>query len=266
MADRRRHNRRNKRGRGRMSGLYRVVAVFLALVAVVAGCIVFFRVRTIQVEGAARYTPEEVIAASGLKEGSYLALLDTVTMTRQIRAQLPYVERAAVQRVLPDRVVITVEESAVAAAVQNQGQWWLVNSAGKLLEAVDDSGAAGHPQLTGIELLTPAPGMTAIVAEDEQNRWNSALELVRAVEARGELAKLSTVDCSTAGSFTVQYDGRFTLLLPTLVKYQRVTQEQFEYFFTLLDQAMPKLEEGGQNLVDFTLWESTGRVHARYST
>lgn len=263
MADRRRHNRRKKRGR--MGGLYRVVAVFLALTAITAGCIVFFRVRTIQVEGSVRYTPEDVIAASGLKEGSFLALLDTVTMTRQIRAQLPYVERVAVQRVLPDRVVIAVEESTVAAAVESQGQWWLLNSAGKVLEAVDDSGAQGHPQLTGIELLTPTPGMTAMVSEEEKNRWDSALELLRALEARGELSKLSTVDCSVAGSFTVRYGERYTLLLPTLVEYQRVTQERFEYFFTLLEQSMPKLEEGGQNLVDFTLWESTGRIYARYS-
>lgn len=264
MSDRRRHNRR--RNRGRMGGIYRVAAVILALAAVAAGCIVFFRVRTIRVEGAVRYAPEEVIAASGLKEGSYLALLDTVTMTRQIRAGLPYVERASVQRLLPDTVVITVEESTVAAAVRTQGQWWLVNGAGKLLETVDDSGAEGRPQLTGIDLITPSPGMTAMVAEEEENRWNSALELLRALDARQELSKVSSVDCSTPGSFTLLYDGRFTLLLPTSVKYQRVTQEQFEYFFTLLDQSMPQLEQGGQNLVDFTLWESTGRIYARYST
>lgn len=247
-----------------MGGLYRVIAVLLVLAAVAAGCIVFFRVRTIQVEGAVRYTPEDIVAASGLEEGSYLALLDTVTMTRQIRAKLPYVERAAVRRMLPDRVVITVEESAVAAAVKSQGQWWLVNGAGKLLEAVDEQGAVGRTQLTGIELLSPEPGMTAIVSEEEENRWNSVLELLRALDERGELAKASSVDASSPGSLSVSYAQRYTLLLPTSVEYQRVTQEQFAYFFTLLDQSMPKLEEGGQNLVDFTLWESTGRIHARY--
>lgn len=261
MAARRRHNRR--RDRGRTGGLYRVVAVVLALAAITAGCIVFFRVRTIRVEGSVRYTPEEVIAASGLKEGSYLALLDTVTMTRQIRAQLPYVERSGVRRQLPDTVIITVEETSVAAAVESQGQWWLVNSAGKLLETAEESG--NHPQLTGIELLTPAPGMTAMVDQEEENRWNGALELMRALEDRGELSKLTAVDCSAAGSLTVQYGEGLTLLLPTLVEYQQVTRERFEYFLTLLDQAMPKLEEGGQNLVDFTLWESTGRIYARYS-
>lgn len=263
MAGRRRHNRR--RERRRTGGLYRVIVVLLALAAITAGCIVFFRVRTIEVEGSARYTPEEVVAASGLKEGSYLALLDTVTMTRQIRAQLPYVERAGIRRMLPDTVIITVEESTAVAAVAYQGQWWLVNSAGKLLETVDDSGAQGHPQLTGIELLTPEPGMTAMVSEEEQKRWDGALELVRALEGRGELSKLASVDCSAAGSLTARYGDGLTLLLPTLVEYQRVTGERIEYFLTLLDQAMPKLEEGGQDLVDFTLWESTGRIYARYS-
>lgn len=262
MAERRRHNRRKKRGR--MNGLYRVIAVLLVLAAVGAGCVVFFRVRSIQVEGAARYTSEEIVAASGLEEGSYLALLDTVSMARQIRARLPYVERAAIRRVLPDGVVITVEESTVAVAVNSQGQWWLVNSAGKLLEVVDEAGAEGRPQLTGVELITPAPGMNAIVGQEEENRWNSALELLRALDARGELSKLSGVDCSTAGSLTARYGGRYTLLFPTSVEYQGVTEEQFAYFLDLLDQSMPQLEEGGQNLVDFTLWESTGRIHARY--
>lgn len=262
MAERRRHNRRKKRGR--MNGLYRVIAVLLVLAAVGAGCVVFFRVRSIQVEGAVRYSSAEIVAASGLEEGSYLALLDTVSMARQIRAKLPYVERAAIRRVLPDGVVITVEESTVAAAVNSQGRWWLVNSAGKLLEPVDEAGAEGRPQLTGVELITPAPGMNAMVDQEEENRWNGALELLRALDARGELSKLSSVDCSTAGSLTARYDGRYTLLFPTSVEYQGVTQEQFAYFLDLLDQAMPQLEEGGQNLVDFTLWESTGRIHARY--
>ena len=152
----------------------------------------------------------------------------------------------------------------MAAAVNSQGQWWLVNSAGKLLEVVDEAGAEGRPQLTGVELITPAPGMNAIVGQEEENRWNSALELLRALDARGELSKLSGVDCSTAGSLTARYGGRYTLLFPTSVEYQGVTEEQFAYFLDLLDQSMPQLEEGGQNLVDFTLWESTGRIHARY--
>jgi len=248
-----------------MGGLYRVVAVLLALAAITAGCVVFFRVRTIRVEGSARYSPEEVIAASGLEEGSYLALLDTMRMTRQIRAQLPYVERASIRRQLPDTVVITVEESAVAAAIKSQNQWWLVNGAGKLLETATPEQAAGHTLLTGLELLSPEPGLPAMVAEEEASRWDCAMALFSTLEERGDLEKLNSLDCGSAGQFTAVYNARYTLLLPTTVGYEPTTEENFKHFFTLLDQALPQLEQGGQNLVDFTLWESTGRIYARYA-
>ena len=82
---------------------------------------------------------------------------------------------------------------------------------------------------------------------------------------RGDLEKLNSVDCGSAGQFTAVYDGRYTLLLPTTVEYVPTTAEDFGHFFSLLDQALPQLEQGGQNLVDFTLWESTGRIYARYA-
>lgn len=264
MADRRRYNRR-RRVRGRFRGLYRFAVVLLAFAAVLAGCIVFFRVRTVRVEGMSRYTTEEVAAVSGVEEGSYLALLDTARAARQIRSQLPYVERASVRRILPDTVVITVEECSVAIAVQDKSQWWLVNDAGKLLEAVTGQEAAGHPQLTGIELLMPAAGMSVVVSEEEENRWSCALDLLRTLEDRGDLSKLNSLDCSAPGEFTLRYDGRYTLLLPTTVAYEPTTQSEFSHFFALLDEALPELEGGEQDLVDFTLWESTGRIYARRS-
>ena len=103
-----------------------------------------------------------------------------------------------------------------------------------------------------------------MVAEEEANRWDCAMALLSTLEERGDLEKLGSLDCGSAGQFTAVYDGRYTLLLPTTVEYEPTTAENFVHFFTLLDQALPQLEQGGQNLVDFTLWESTGRIYARY--
>ena len=50
MASQRRHNRRRKT-KGRFRALYQVLSILLILIAVTAGCIVFFRVNTITVEG-----------------------------------------------------------------------------------------------------------------------------------------------------------------------------------------------------------------------
>lgn len=262
MARQRRHNQRRK-NRGRFRGLYKILSILLVLAAITAACIVFFRVQTVYVEGAGRYTQEEIIHASGLETGDYLALLDTGRIAHRLRAQLPYIERAQIRRILPDTVVITVEESTVAAALQNQDQWWLVNAAGKLLESVPPEQAQAYPALTGFTLLTPAAGLPAIVADEEINRWNCALELLSALEERGELSRLNALDCSLTGQFTARYDQKYTLLLPTTIEYQYVTRERFDYFLALLDEALPQVQEEGQDIIDFTQWETTGRIYAR---
>lgn len=264
MASQRRHNRPRK-ARGRFRGLYRILAILAALAALTAACVVFFRVQTVRVEGSGRYTPEDILQVSGIRQGDYLALLNTTRITRQLRAELPYLEYSVIRRVLPDTVVIVVEESAVSAAVQSQGQWWLINGSGKLLETVPPEVAAQYPTLSGVELLTPTVGVRAMVAQEEENRWSCAMALLSALADRGEQARLNSLDCGTPGVFTVGWDGRYTLLLPTTVEYQPVTSERFRYFLNLLDDALPQLENEGHDLVDFTLWESTGRIYARHS-
>lgn len=263
MASQRRH-RSTRKNRGRFRGLYKLLSVLVVLAAIFIACIVFFRVKVIRAEGNRRYTEADIIRVSGVKEGDYLALLDGNRIRRQIRAQLPYVEGVLVQRILPDTVLLTVEESSVAAAAACQGQWWLINSAGKLLETVPAAEAQTHPVLEGIELLSPEAGIRALVSEEDANRWNSALALLSALEKRGDLSRLQHLDCSSAGSFTARYGGAYTLLLPTTIEYEYLDADQFSHFLSLLDEALPQLEEG-QDVLDFTHWEATGYIYARHS-
>lgn len=261
MASQRRHNRRRKT-KGRFRALYQVLSILLILIAVTAGCIVFFRVNTITVEGNQKYTQEDIIAASGIQSGDFLAVLNTSRSARLLRTGLPYVEAVSIRRTLPDGVVIRVEECAVAAAVQSDGDWWLINSAGKLLENVSAAQAETHAELTGIELLAPEVGSTAVVAEEDSVRWSAALDFLATLDERGDLDKLDSLECGTPGTFTAQYDGRYTLLLPTAFSKE---ESSYGRLMSLLDEFYPTLEEGDQTVVDFTLWEDTGKIFNRRS-
>lgn len=257
-----RHHKRRRKNKGRFRALYQVLAVLTVLIAVTVGCIVFFRVNTMTVEGNSRYTQEEILEISGIQSGDYLVLMNKGQITKQIRQQLPYVEAVSIQRVLPDGVVIKVRESAVAVAVQSSGQWWLVNSAGKLLEPVTSARADRCAKLTGVELLAPETGSFAVVSEEDSIHWAYALEFLTVLDERGDLSKLDSLECGSTGKFTAGYGGKYTLLLPNVF-----ADEAFNYakLMSLLDEAMPELEEGDQNVVDFTLWESTGKIFARRS-
>ena len=106
----------------RLAATLLVVAVFLVCVAL------FFRVNDIQVAGNSLYTAEQVIAAAGIAQGDNLVTIRRGATAAQIMAELPYVESAQVERVLPDTVILTVTESdAVYQVAADDGTSWLMN-------------------------------------------------------------------------------------------------------------------------------------------
>ena len=110
MARNRSTNRRRRRGR--FSFLTKLLCILLIAGAVVAALTVFFKVQSITVSGNARYTSEEVVAASGIEIEDNLFLLNKYSAAQAIFEKLPYVEEATINRALPDTIVITVRECA----------------------------------------------------------------------------------------------------------------------------------------------------------
>ena len=115
MARNRSTNRRRRRGR--FSFLMKLLCILLIAGAVVAALTVFFKVQSITVSGNARYTSEEIIAASGIEIEDNLFLLNKYSAAQAIFEKLPYVEEATINRALPDTIVITVRECAAAAGI-----------------------------------------------------------------------------------------------------------------------------------------------------
>ena len=115
MARNRSTNRRRRRGR--FSFLTKLLCILLIAGAVVAALTVFFKVQSITVSGNARYTSEEVVAASGIEIEDNLFLLNKYSAAQAIFEKLPYVEEATINRALPDTIVITVRECAAAAGI-----------------------------------------------------------------------------------------------------------------------------------------------------
>ena len=253
MARERRHNRTHRR-RGRFRALYQLLAVVAALAAISAGCIVFFRVQTVTVTGNVRYTEEEIVEVSHIRTGDYLVLLDRGEIAYALRSDLPYIKSVSIRRVLPDSVLIEVEESKAAAARPVDNSWWLINGSGKLLESLSDPGT--HAILVGFSPLSPVAGEMALLPEDQVIRWDYAMDFLEVVEAQGLSDGLLELDCSTAGTFTARYDGGFTLLIPS-------TGDFSEYLAMFKLAITEELEENESGVFDFTHYDTTGYVYFR---
>lgn len=123
------------------SGVGSRLLIMAAIVAaVIFGVAIFFKVNTVEVQGNAIYSAEEIRSASGIQKGDNLFTLNKEAAAGSIKASLPYVETVSIIRFLPDKIVIEVKESdATFAVTTDTNTTWLINSVGKALEQILDS-------------------------------------------------------------------------------------------------------------------------------
>ena len=211
----RRSRKGRRRNRGRFGGLYKLLSILLILAAIILGCVVFFRVNTMLVEGNSRYTAEEVIAASGVQQGDNLFALNKSHMISQILTRLPYVDDLSIQRKLPDTLVFYVTESVPVAWVESGGTCWLLDHRCKILEAGDSSLTENLPQVMGLTPLDPSVGGRLTVAPEEQNKLDRLREFFTAIGEMQMTGSLTGfVDLSSENEIRFGYGADLTVIFP----------------------------------------------------
>lgn len=244
MARQRKHTVRRRR-RGRFRVFYKLLSILLVTVAVVAACLVFFRVNTVTVEGNDRYTAQEVVEASAIQVGDNLIALSKSQVASRIRTQLPYVESVSIRRQFPDGVTLTVKERSAAASVPSSDGRWLISAQGKVLEREQ-----GHKvvKVNGVQAVTPFAGGTLQVEEEEKVTLGYVLALLTALEEQGLLDQCTELDCTSDVSMTLKY-SIYELKLPRGADYQRIIR----LLLAALDNE--RMPQGVPGVFDFTVKE-----------
>lgn len=208
---RRRRNRRYRRSR--LTVPFRILSFFLICGAIVAALILFFKVQTITVAGNSRYTTEEILAVTDIEQGENLFLINKYAVASAITGQLPYVESVQIRRVLPDGIVIEVQECEPVAAVIQGSDAWLISGSGKLLERVTESQSASYVQIRGCELLLPTVAAIAQLPSDGNITREELLSFLEVLQERGMLDQAEWIDCSDPETLVMRYAGRFDVEL-----------------------------------------------------
>lgn len=110
-----------------------------------------FAVTSIEVQGAAQLSVDEVRAVLPVKLGDNIFTTDLDTVTRALRAH-PWVAEASVHRMLPDTLVIDIREHRAAALVE-LGDLYLVDDRGHPFKRtqLDAGDGDGLPVITGLD-------------------------------------------------------------------------------------------------------------------
>lgn len=164
----------------------------------------FLNVETIQVEGASKVAPLEVVALAGLAPHTNILALDQAKIARRV-ASHNWIDNAVVTRVIPDKIIITIEERSAIALVKN-GELFLMDRRGALFEPAGHSAQWPLPLVSG---LGPEEIKDSKVVEPHLGR---VLEVLTLLEQRG--FESVRVDWSASEGFSVRPIGvRFKIWL-----------------------------------------------------
>jgi len=156
--------------------------------AVAAG----FEVRRITVKGLARTSEEDLLDAVGPIIGASLLHFDHHASRGRVE-ELGWVRAAAVTRLLPDTVHVSVREREPAAVWQLSGNLYLIDGAGAVIEEIGAYEYSNMPLIVGAGAPEAAAGMLRALKRQPE-LWDMAAALVRVGGRRWNVRLKNGVD------------------------------------------------------------------------
>ena len=251
--------------------LVTVIAVVLALTV---GLSVFFKVQHIYVSGAKVYSESAITEVCGINKGDNLLTFSHARAAALIQANRPYVREVRFGIKLPDTVNIIIEEDEVVYAVKDDtGQWWLMNSSGRVVTQGTSATVANKTQILGVNLDNPVPNEHAVAMESAPavtdttdptgetvtqitpvtttgaQRLDAALEILKALEANDIVGSAASVDVSRIDDIVLWYGTRYQVNLGDSTR--------LDYKIACMNSVIAQMSEYQSGVLDcsFTIWE-----------
>ena len=115
-----------------------------------------------------RYTLDsDIFDAIDLENAHTMLASDTRAAQDRIE-RLPWVERASIERVLPDRLEVRILERSPSAVWRRSGRTFLIDATGRVLAAVPPDAMLSLPRVAGEGAARKAADLHALLAEHPQ--------------------------------------------------------------------------------------------------
>ncbi|MDO5783476.1 MAG: FtsQ-type POTRA domain-containing protein [Eubacteriales bacterium] len=200
--------------------LFKVICGVMICVVIVLAPTVFFRVSTIRVAGDTRYTQEELIASSGVREGDNMFFLDSGRIADTLYDEYPYLETVTLHRRLPSTLQIEVSERTPALSIESGNDYLLMDMSGKIVEKTSAE-AADTVVVTGVDTSGIEVGNTIGEKQEKLLTVLNLMELMTQYELNTEI---KSIDIQKAYDVRVQYADRYTILFGNLSELEHKIQ------------------------------------------
>lgn len=192
------------------------IALFLSLVLVfTAICFgVFFKIKTVEVEGESRYSNEQIIEALSVEYGDNLYSFSTSEKEAELSLSLPYLNKVIIERSLPSTLIIHIEEKKPDMYVEISGQKYLLTDDMQILEYTSDTS-----KLYGLLKLRMNPETVGrcIVGEKlvfaDERTGDVISQAFADIRAAGVTARVSYIDANNRFGIYIGLDGKYDVYM-----------------------------------------------------
>lgn len=223
---------RRKR-RIRIAIVFSPVVIFVFLVAFLISSFTVFRVQSFDLKGSSRYTADEIIRASEIEKGDSLMWARIKKSEEKISQKLPYISSVTIKRKLPNTLSIEYKESKSFYGVCIGGVWVLTDTEFKVVE-IRSVDRPSDVSMTVIfpENMTYKPGQVIAPKEAETQTdedgnvittgpvgadvYEIYAQLTKAINNSTLKGKITAMDLSTSGAYSLEYAGRITIKLGSI--------------------------------------------------
>ena len=130
---------KQRRRRFRQRVFYLALFLGLSLIFLAVCFVVFFRIKTVRIEGESRYSDEEILEVLDIETGSNLYSFSLGDKARRLEKSLPYIYETVIERELPSGIVVHVKEKTPGMYLELRGDTYLLTDAMQVLEYTSDT-------------------------------------------------------------------------------------------------------------------------------
>ena len=190
----------------------------------------FFKAEQIFVTGTSRYSQQQVLQASGIRQGGNLFLLNKHQAAASITEQLPYVESVRIRRQLPNALHIEITECAHP-----------------LIDKLQPGQGESYPLVTGLTLTSPQLNQLAV--PDNADKWDTLRQLWQQLLSKDMAGSVQSIDLEDPSRITLRYLDRFDVVLKK--------DDDFDYRLNYLAAVIGRLDGSDQGTIQ---WDKDGKA------
>lgn len=186
-----------------------ITCAVVLIIGVVLSLTVLFKTEKIIVEGDSFYNEQQILSYANVALQNNIFIGKFTATPDKIVENLPYIESAKVEVLVPDTIKIKITDAVPSYVVANDGKFLLISSKGRILDVLADN-SSEYPVLLSSDLKTTKVGEkitytdenVPIILEEISNSLN-----------KNEFKGITAIDITNTASISLVYDNRIAIIL-----------------------------------------------------